>query len=253
MSDSVQLHQFDTIPVTVRFAPYEVGTAWAMVEYYQGSYPNSPVIIGRAIAASSDSLGLFTPPEESVLTLQTQSSVVTRTFYFTNNSGADLTVTAVSLSSGSHFQITGMIPSTLPALLANGDELAVSVQFNGDTTGFYRDSLIITTEHSLVSAVFELQALRQPASRVAGSIADEMELTLSPTPAHNELTVRIRASDKVSYELLDLLGARVAQGSGTGTWKTSLAELPPGSYVLRASGADRNGKPFVASKMFIKR
>jgi hypothetical protein len=67
------------------------------------------------------------------------------------------------------------------------------------------------------------------------------------------LTVRIRASDKVSYELLDLLGARVAQGSGTGTWKTSLAELPPGSYVLRASGTDRSGKPLVASKMFIKR
>jgi hypothetical protein len=252
MSDSVQLHPFDTIPVTVRFAPYEVGSSWVMVEYFQGSYPNSPVIIGRAIEQSKDSLGLFTAPEESVLTLKTQASVTTRTFYFTNNSGADLSVTAVTLSTGAHFQITGMTPSTLPAHLAAGDVLAIDVQFSGDTNGFYRDSLIVTTENSLTSTVFELQALREPASRVASS-TDGTELLLSPTPVDSRLTVRMNNAAKVTYDILDLLGQRVISATGSSEWSASVGHLTAGSYVLRASGIDRAGKPFLTSRMFIKR
>lgn len=263
-TDSMSLHLIDTIPITVRFAPYETGTTTVLLQLANGadrtharSYFYPMYIIGRAIDSSADSLGLFTAPEQSVLTLQTQSSVTTRTFHFTNNGTGNLIVTGVHLRNGTHFQITGTVPVSLPDTMAHGDDLAVTVQFNGDTIGFYRDSLEITTQGSSFQLsppiLFDLQAIRTPAAAVHAELEEVLDIILQPSPARKELTATVPTAHSTLFEIYDLLGHKlISERRSSGQWNASLESVPSGTYILRATGLDANGRSFQASKRFIK-
>jgi hypothetical protein len=251
------MHSGDTTRLHVRFQPSSA-INYSEVYVLRGSSNSYSYIqlFGKAVASSADTLSLYRS-QAGLLALTTDTTVTSHTFFFRNPLSSTIYVSNVGLSQGSHFSITGVSPHSTPPddTLASGGLLGVTVQVSGDTSGFYHDSLIITTRDGAQSWVFNLEAManikpvqQQGVALTAKTVAN---LTLSPNPAGAAVTIGIENAERANVEIFDLLGNRVARLSNAAQYQCNAEDLSTGIYIVRATGEDTNGVPFTASKRLI--
>ncbi len=251
------VHNGDTVMVHFRVTPSAAnpphGTYRGFAEFATGNCYQEFYIRGQVVTNSSDSLGLFADQTE-LLTLRSDTTSITRTFRFINNSGGREFVTSASLSTGAHFHITGYDPHSPWDTLANGASMGITIQFDADTNGFYRDSLTINTQGGLKGQVFNLEAIRsQGVSAGVQQIAlvSPASLSIVPNPATGPVVIALSNTRRSTLEIFDLLGARIAIVPDAPSYIWQPGNLPAGSYIIRASGVDANGAQFVISKSLI--
>jgi hypothetical protein len=205
---------------------------------------------GRLVHNDSAHLELF-PKQTETLIMKGEVDATTRTFYFKNNRPDAVEVTSVALNTGDHFRITSMSPSATPFVLQPNDEMTLELEFDADANGFYRDSLIIVTNDALQSLTFSVQGLQQASSGVAAKVdASAIGLHITPNPAIGPITFSADEVRSVKFEVIDLLSNSIFSAHGpSATWNASTAAA--GSYILKATGVDDQGKPFIASENFV--
>jgi hypothetical protein len=198
-------------------------------------------------------LRLFSDQRE-LLAFTTASQVTIDTFWFENNYVGEVHVTHATLAQGTHFSILGEIPHALPDTLKFGQMLGVIVQFSGDTTGFYHDSLTIEASQNLQSfPVYNLEAVYTKTSAgVASNVHNGPALlTLSPNPATGPVQIAIANASHTSVEVFDLLGDLLWSADNSMGYVWTPNEQTNGTYIVRASGIDTDGRPFTLSKRLI--
>jgi len=251
------MHKGDTAFLHVRFQPTSA-MSYSEIYVLRGSSNSYSYVqlFGKAVASSADTLSLYRS-QADLLAMTTDTTVTSHTFYFRNPLLTTIYVSNVGLTDGSHFSITGVSPHSTPPddTLASGALLGVTIQFNGDTSGFYHDSLIITTRDGARSWVFNLEALANIKPEQQQSVAPTEKtvayLTLSPNPANVAVTIGIENAARATVEIFDMLGNRVANLSNATSYQWAAEDLSSGIYIVRASGLDANGVSFTASKRLI--
>jgi hypothetical protein len=251
------MHSGDTTRLHVRFQPTSA-ISYSEVYVLRGSSNSYSYIqlFGKAVASSADTLSLYRS-QSDLLALTTDTTVTSHTFYFRNPLLTTIYVSNVGLTDGSHFSITGVSPHSTPPddTLAGGALLGITVQFNGDTSGFYHDSLIVTTRDGARSWVFNLEALAsikpQGQQSVAPTEKTVAQLTLSPNPANVAVMIGVENAQRATVEIFDMLGNRVANLSNATSYQWAAEDLSSGIYIVRATGLDANGVSFTASKRLI--
>jgi len=247
------LHPGDTAFVHIRFQPDSLGT-YREYYYFQGSTQSnaSLMLIGRAVPPT-DTFQLFRS-QTSGLTLVTDTSVVFHTFYFQNPLSSTIYVTSVDLDDTTHFSITGITPHAPKDTLSSGGVVGVDIQFRGDTSGMYRDTLIITTENSAQSWKFGLQAIyriKTTSGVGPAPTAGIATLSVNPNPAREVIHVDITNARDALLEMFDLLGNRIGSGAHALSCSWAREDLADGIYIIRATGRDLNEIPFVLSRRVI--
>jgi hypothetical protein len=252
------VHYGDTIPVRFRITPQYVANYTGAIKLSDAECQPVFRFRGRAVHDGEDSLSIF-GDQSALLTLRADSVSISRTFFFHNSMPSAIRVTDVHITNGAHFHIDSIRPHDMPTpdTLASGADLPVYMTFDADTLGFYRDSLIVVTEGSLQASRFNLQAIMAktrhilPQKDVALSAASRDLFSLYPNPTHSKITIGIAGASRTAIEVFDLLGKRVTALSVIGelTWDASV--LPRGTYIVRATGSDGRGVPFVISKRLV--
>jgi len=242
----------DTVAVKFRVTPqHTTDYAGAITLSLDECQPVFP-FRGRAVMDGEDSLKLF-GDQSALLTLRADSIATSRTFYFQNTMPATIRVTDVHLTDTTHFRIDSVLPHAIPDTLTSGAYLAVAMTFDADTLGFYRDSLVIVTEGSAQAIAFNVQAIMaktagKPQQNVSEASASEAAFLLFPNPTRGDVAIGISNASHATVEVFDLLGNRVTSLSVMGTLAWDARMLPAGSYFVRASGVDAEGRSFVISK-----
>ncbi len=194
------------------------------------------------------------PNQTQTLAMLGGTQTITRTFYFTNNSGTKVKVDAVTLANTSSFSIVNLSPGATPFTLNNGDKMSVTISLNTTSDQVYYDELIITTEQGVQSLHVPIQGLRSASASVPiAQISSDVSLRVVPNPAMNDVTVSANGIN-VNVGIFDLLGNSMASASvPSGSWRwdgtANGARVPSGNYVVRVSGIGIDGKAFVNSKM----
>ncbi|MDP4233659.1 MAG: T9SS type A sorting domain-containing protein [Bacteroidota bacterium] len=257
-----RVHAGDTIPVRFRATPagqgrYGNGVYWGYISLSDGDNCTSTITFrGRALDSSSSGLQLF-PAETELLAMTTSSQVTLDTFWFVNNYGGSVIIPSngVKLSQGTHFSIAGTLPHALPDTITSSQNFGVIVQFSGDTSGFYHDSLTIEASHNLQGfPVYNLEALyTKSANSGVNSImsSSPASLSLVPNPSEGPVTMMLASATKASIEIFDVLGNRVAVMPNALTSSWDPTGLSDGIYIVRANGVDENGTAFTLLKRLI--
>jgi hypothetical protein len=194
------------------------------------------------------------PNQTQTLAMLGGTQTITRTFYFTNNSGTKVKVDGVTLANTSSFSIVNISPGAAPFTLNNGDRMSVTISLNTTSDQVYYDELIITTEQGAQSLHVPIQGLRSAAASVPiALVSSDVSLRVVPNPAMNDVTISANGIN-VNVGIFDLLGnplATAAVPNGTWRWDGTAngARVPSGNYVVRVSGIGMDGKAFVNSKM----
>lgn len=209
------------------------------------------VLYGRSVASTdSTALQLF-PAQSELLAMKTTKAVTIDTFWFVNNSGGEVHVTGASLTQGTYFHILGEVPHALPDTLTASQKLGVIIRLDGDTLGFYHDSLYITASNALQSMPIDLEAMVLGLEGAGVARAEEptsVNLWLSPNPATGPVAIGVEGARHASIEIFDLLGSRVVSlpDALNTTWNAASSEGH--AYIVRATGTDATGQPFTLSK-----
>ena len=215
-------------------------------------------LAGKAVVvgdSTSSNLELF-PVQTELLPITSNKQTTTLKFRFSNNMGQAVKIVSVTVKDGTHFTISQINPSDPPFTLQANGVMEVLITFDANLNGFYTDDLIIVTDKGLLSQTFSLQGLRTGALGVAANADQALDITLSPNPARSIVTIGTTGIRSGNFELLDMLGTRIAERlGGTQCWWniSALAQkgLSDGSYFVRASGIANDGKPFVITKRLI--
>jgi hypothetical protein len=240
---------------TIRLQPKGVGLveSWLRLNPGVGS-GCSEFTFGRywgyGVADNNDSVSLdLFPDQKETMVLKGANQPVQKLFKFTNNTSSNITVESVSLKSGIHFSISSTDPSSLPVTLAPSATLYVTLAFNADTNGMYRDSLIIVTSGAATSQIFSIHGLQESAgtSDVKLDVIEPVTLYVSPNPSDGPIAISLKGASVARLEIMTVLGTSIysVDINEQATWSAS--DLANGVYIIRVSGYDDNGAPFTLS------
>ncbi len=268
----MNVHNGDTVTFSFRVKPDgEADSAENYYSYYGyylmylGECSAEINFTGAVTGETNSTLDLF-QNETGLLALTTSDNTTIDTFWFDNNESGQVIVNGVSLSQGTNFSILGELPHALNDTLSSGHLMGVIVKFDGDTNGFYHDSLTITTELSATHKkdeissnttkhVFNLEALHtQGAAGVAQPIAvSAATISIVPNPASGPVMISVNEAAKAEIEVFDLLGNRIlnAPQMGSNAYEWNESGMANGIYIVRATGVDANGTSFVISKRMV--
>ncbi len=259
----LNVHTGDTVTFTFRVTPANVVDS-AGIGYYDGYYPlelgNCDTDIsftGSETDTTGTDLSLF-QNETGLMALTTSNSVTVDTFWFDNNTAAHVLVSSVSLTNSTNFSLVGVLPHSPNDSLASGGEMGVIIQFDGDTNGFYHDSLIVVTDGGWslpVQHIFNLEAMHtQGTAGVAVPVAiSPASISIVPNPASGPVMISVNEAQKANIEIFDLLGNQIvnATEAGTSAYEWNASSMANGIYIVRANGVDKNGSPFVISERMV--
>lgn len=207
---------------------------------------------GFGVAPNEDSVTLdIFGDQTNTIAMKGEQTAVERLFKFKNTTSGAITVVSIALESGTHFTISNMTPAGLPLTLQPGELIAVTLQFDADTNGMYRDRLVVVTEGAATSQYFSVQGLQEnatPTSDVKPGPTHHVELHISPNPANGPIKIELSGAGFAQLELIDLLGASIHTQDMTSTVTLSAEDLSNGIYIVRVSGLDDEGSPFVISR-----
>ncbi len=260
----------DTVTFLFRVIP--AGDSDGSFYNYQGYYPfylgdcDAEIAFAGSVTDSTNTdLQLF-QNETGLMALTSSGSSKIDTFWFDNNESDPVIVTNVQLSQGIHFSIVGELPHSLDDTLISGSSMGVIIQFNGDTNGFYHDSLTVTTEVSgthgkeqitsfSTTHLFNLEAIQtQGSAGVSEPVANSSAtISINPNPASGPVTIAVNEAQKATIEVFDILGNQIvnADPMGSSAYEWNASGMANGIYIVRASGVDVNGTPFVISERMV--
>jgi hypothetical protein len=247
----------DTVVLRYRVTPRSdsVGVYYGYIDVNIGTWSGTAIFWGKTVGAtSSDSahgLSIYADQNELVA-MRTSNHVQVDTFWFANNYGGNVTVSNAKLSSGAHFQILGYLPGSLPITLSANQSMGIIMQFNGDTVGFYRDSLYLDASHNIWSQPINVQAYATQSAGVRdNTVSTTASLFVSPNPANGPVAIAIAGARTANVEVYDLLGGRIVSIPNTMDASWNADGLSGGAYIVRASGTDSNGNPYSITKRLI--
>ena len=265
----MRVHSGDTVTITIRVTPASVdssingeGTYYGYLPLSLGGCSSFLSFMGTVTDSSNTDLQLFSN-ERGLLAMTTGNSVTVDTFWFDNNDLKQVIVSNVALSQGTNFKILGELPHSPNDTLTSGNKMGVFLQFDGDTNGFYHDSLAVTTDASIThgktqiasgastTLYFNLEAFQtKGAASVMRSIpAPDVEVSIVPNPSSGPVEISVSGTAKASIEVYDLLvGKQIIETTDGPAYDWNPENLPNGVYIARVSGVDANGQTFVISK-----
>jgi len=210
---------------------------------------------GSVTGTTNSALNLF-PRQSELMAMTTTDTVTVDTFWFQNNTSGHVLVSGVSLTNTTNFSLLGVLPHAPNDSLTSGEKMGVIIQFNGDTAGFYHDSLIVVTDGGWsppVSHFFNLEAIRsQGVAGVSSPVAlSPASLSIVPNPASGPVMISVSDAPKATIEVFDLLGNRILDVAQTTSYDLNASTMANGIYIVRASGVDENGAMFVISKRLV--
>jgi hypothetical protein len=186
--------------------------------------------------------------EQEVLPILSDRNNITKVFTFVNDASDSIKIISATLAGSSgHFTITDIAPA-LPATLASFARLAVTIEFEADTNGLYRDTLIVLTENALVA--YRIPVVGSRLKGISAGITEntlDRELMVYPNPASDRVNVELPGASISSIELLDILGNSlhvVRNGS-----ELTLAGVPHGHYIVRIQATSGSGERRTFSRM----
>ncbi|HEX5316985.1 MAG TPA: FlgD immunoglobulin-like domain containing protein, partial [Candidatus Kapabacteria bacterium] len=152
----------------------------------------------------------------------------------------------------------GFVNNTMPVTLAAGQSVNAVIEFcgNGTMNQLFMQPLYIATNQSIQPQVYNVQAVDAPAASVSENNPVSIDFSILPNPSAGEVTLDIPGAAKVKAEVYNLLGGLVTTINGTSNlaWNGRDASGSPvssGAYIIRVSGTDVNGQPFVTSKEMV--
>jgi hypothetical protein len=180
------------------------------------------------------------------------------TLYFTNTTNHAITVNNLFFLSNPNLTLLDST-MTFPMTVAAGSTLSLHVQFcpNGVADSLFSDPLIVATDQSITPQTYSIQAIVLPAAGVDNDIQTaSVDFSIHPNPSSGPMTISVNNSMMAKIEIFDVLGNRLASfdASNTLTWNgrdMTGMQLPSGTYIVRVSGNDDQGKPFRASKEIV--
>lgn len=192
----------------------------------------------------STQLSIFGRDSEYVPIVSNRSTI-TRTFTFVNDATDSIRVLSATLAGSSgHFTITGISPN-LPVTLEPHGTVQVSVEFDADTNGIYRDTLVIVTDNALLANRIPIVGSRlSGVADVSTTESSAVMLTVYPNPATSSVTLDARGMRVSSVEVLDLLGMIVHHATAP---SIDLTSMPRGNYIVRVTGVTPSGQIVVRS------
>jgi hypothetical protein len=206
------------------------------------------LIVHIVDANDTSALSLF-GQQESFLPIVSDLAKITKVFTFVNDAADSIKVLSATLAGSSgHFSIMNIAPS-LAAILPHFGRLQVTVEFDADTNGIYRDTLIVVTDNP-VAQNYRIPIL---GSRMNGVMADVSSLvggtpslSIYPNPAVNEVRVEASGAEVTEITLLDILGHTVRTATHE---PLTVKGLSPGDYIVRVTGRTGNGDPITISRI----
>lgn len=196
------------------------------------------------------------PTEPRIVAIESFGTQPTKTFYFYNNLGIDVTVNSVSLKDGQYFAVQSTNPAT-PFLLHPNSQMSVTIVYTATDKAVHHDTLLFTTTHSIVqSGGFELQGVQAATSGVKAEIPSGVSITLAPNPMTSSITATIGGVTSATVEVYDILGTLLTSAPVMNIWRwnatSSTGEhVSNGSYFVRINGVSNDGIPFVTTKRII--
>lgn len=175
-------------------------------------------------------------------------ATITKIFTFVNDATDSIKVVSATLTGSSgHFTITDITPS-LPVTLPSFGRIQVTVEFDADTNGIYRDTLIIVTDNALVAYRIPIVGSRKNGvlADVAGVATVTPMVAIYPNPATDEVRIVAQDLTVTQVEVLDILGHSVSAVHGS---VVSVKNLPAGRYVARITGRSAVGIVTTISRM----
>jgi hypothetical protein len=210
--------------------------------------PLSAAIDDSTIVVDANSIPLY-GDEERTLTFEGDSSDLSERYVFYNNQADTITILSVALKHGTHFTIEKILPRYPELKLDSGEAIGVVVSFDNEP-GTYADTLIIVTETGIVALDFPMVALIHGTSSVHSSPVSKPRMSVTPNPGAGPITISLSEVKSASLEVLDIMGKSMLQLKGVSTVVDG-NDLAAGSYFIRASGIDINGKPFVVTQRLV--
>jgi hypothetical protein len=260
----MNVHVGDTVTIVFRVIPpamdstiYGLGLYYGYIPLHLGECTALLSFEGTETDSVNNDLNLFTD-QTGLMALTTTNSITVDTFWFDNNTTGNVLVTSVSLSNTTNFSLLGILPHSPNDSLTSGDKMAVIIQFDGDTNGFYHDSLIVVTENGWsapVRNIFNLEAIRTEG--VAGvsetPAPSSAMLSVVPNPASGPVTITMNGVQKATIAIYDILGNRILSNPplNNDAYEWDHSGNTNGVYFVRVSGIDANGTPFVMSKQIV--
>jgi|GEM_PF-2206690 len=215
-----------------------------------GSRDTSDIDLGSQLTGNGTSVITITNPNFSV------QSCVNDTIAVTNTTASTITINNMLIPSNANITLVGNVT---PVTLAPGQSVNAVVQFcgNGTVNQVFDAPLYIATDQSIQPQVYSIQAIdAAAASSVAENAPVSIDFSIQPNPSAGDVTINVSGAGKVKAEIYNLLGSLVTTLDGTSniSWNGSDAsgsQVSSGAYIVRVSGTDVNGQPFVASKEMV--
>jgi len=164
-----------------------------------------------------------------------------------NNTGVNEKIVQVFMQIGRFFTATIISPdSTLPFILPAGQTMLVQIALIDTMQTTYYDTLVIVTQHGLVSFKYPVHAKRV-VQDVSMSLNAEGSLRLNPNPSHGSVTLHLGALKNAEVQVLDLLGRVITSQNVSGsrwTWNgmNSAGDIAPtGTYIIRVTVHNASG------------
>ena len=177
------------------------------------------------------------------------------TITLVNTTSASITIEQILIPAG-HFSLIST-SMALPATLTAGSSLTAVVEFCDDPTpNVFTAPMYVATSQSIQPQTYQLQAIQAAPSSVAEAPDPLIGFSISPNPSGGEVTLDITGAQKVQAQVYDLLGSLVTTLHGTSqiVWNgrdASGTPLASGAYIVRVTGTDVNGQPFLTSKEMV--
>jgi hypothetical protein len=191
------------------------------------------------------------------ITNNTGAACVTDTLVFTNTTGAAMTINNLLIPTNPNITVLGS-SMNFPATVQADGTVQTYVQFcaNGQTNTTFNQPLFVATSNSLTPLQFDVQAIAVAAASVHVIDFPTIEFTVAPNPASNEVTVNIENVRSAKVQVYDVLGNSISEFSGSTKlhWDCRDAngiQLPSGTYTLRLTATDDQGKEYRASKQLV--
>lgn len=207
--------------VTVSFAPTVAGTATASLDFTDdGSVVHSIPLTGQGIQPEL----AVSPTSKSFGNQPINTSSADQTFTVTNTGGADLTITAQTLSDTTDFTMTGSCVKTL----APGATCDFKVAFSPASSGAKNATVTFTSDTAITSPTIDLDGTGTVAPQFAvtpDSVAFDNQLTGTSSVAQNLVVTNPGTAD-LTISGISLTGDTTDFTLGSATDCTSSAIAP---------------------------
>lgn len=186
--------------------------------------------------------------EKKAIGIEWGPNVIMQKVIFNNNLDHEVEIKQVKLRDGIDFRIVQSTP-TVPCMLKPDESLILVLATGMDGKPYFTDQVIfVTSEDAAGEQKYDLQGVAQ--SSVDDAANREIELSVGPNPAVNELNISLGNASIANISIHDIAGKEVANFDGVqSTWHTS--GHASGVYFVTATGKTVSDKSFTVTRSVI--